>query len=253
MTLCVSRLSNQQATALSIHCTWNERLLPKLTGVPQPRVVSALRKTPLTSLPRNLLAASEANQSVLEQVDPEGIVAGDIHVDPQVKLPPANEVGFVQVPARGSKHQERATASANVLGTFKMYSGPQMVWFREHKQLEIFTQTISLFTPPQKFMIFRKRAYCFTREADKPTQHFPACQTAVFLPSREPSQKAGTNQDEILHFSAQGEILRILSYFKTTLWPTSNTHGGSYCPVLTWARTNLGKFPTPPSVLMSTG
>lgn len=197
----------------SFHCRWNNRLLPKLTGVPQPRVGSALRKTPLTSLPRNLLAASEANQSVLEQVNPEGIVASDIHVDPQVKFPPANEVGFVQVPARGSKHQERVTASANVLGTFKRYSGPQMVWFSEQKQLEVFARTISLFTPPQKFMIFYKKSLLLHmggRQANTAAPRLP--NSTVLLPSGEPSQKAGTNQDELLHFSAQGEILRILSF-----------------------------------------
>lgn len=65
------------------------------------------RAAPNTALPPNLLAAGKANQSVLEQVNPEGVIASDINVDPQVKLPPANEVGFVQISAEGSKRQGR--------------------------------------------------------------------------------------------------------------------------------------------------
>lgn len=59
---------------------------------------------PRTTLLHNLLAAGKANQSILEQIDPERIVASDVNINPQVKLLPANEVGFVQVSAEGSKH-----------------------------------------------------------------------------------------------------------------------------------------------------
>lgn len=72
---------------------------------------SVLRRPPSTAHPDDLLAASKANQSILEQVDPEGIVARDVNINPQVELLPANEVGFVQVSAEGSKHQGRIMSS----------------------------------------------------------------------------------------------------------------------------------------------
>lgn len=62
------------------------------------------KAAPSTALLHNLLAAGKANQSILEQVDPKGIIASDINIEPQVKLLPANEVGFVQISAEGSKH-----------------------------------------------------------------------------------------------------------------------------------------------------
>lgn len=62
------------------------------------------KAAPSIALLHNLLAASKANQSILEQVDPEGIIASDVNVYPQVKLLPANEVGLVQISAEGSKH-----------------------------------------------------------------------------------------------------------------------------------------------------
>lgn len=61
-------------------------------------------RQPPAPLLHNLLAAGKANQSILEEVDPEGIIAGDVNIDPQVKLLPTNEVGLVQISAEGSKH-----------------------------------------------------------------------------------------------------------------------------------------------------
>lgn len=75
----------------------------------QPQVADRGRSS--ISLLYNLLAASEANQSILEQVDPEGIVTSDIHVNPQVELPPINEVGFVQISAKETS-TSRVTISA---------------------------------------------------------------------------------------------------------------------------------------------
>lgn len=74
--------------------------------------VSVLRWPPSTAQPHDLLAASKANQSILEQVHSEGIVARDVNIDPQVELLPANEVGFVQISAEGSEHQGRVMTSA---------------------------------------------------------------------------------------------------------------------------------------------
>ena len=50
------------------------------------------------------MTGAEAGQSFLVDEDVEGVAGGHQHVDPQVKLVPADEVGLVEVPA-GSQHK----------------------------------------------------------------------------------------------------------------------------------------------------
>lgn len=60
-------------------------------------------------------------------------------------------------------------------------------------------------------MIFHREVYLFARKVDRENKKqantaVPCLpNTAVFLPSQESSQKATSNQDELFHFSAEGE------------------------------------------------
>lgn len=61
---------------------------------------------PTTTTP-GLLAGAEPCQSLPADVDPQGVVGGDIDIDPQVKLAPVDQEGGANVPAAGAVHGRR--------------------------------------------------------------------------------------------------------------------------------------------------
>ena len=52
--------------------------------------------------PPGLLAGAEPCQSLPADVDPQGVVGGDVDIDPQVKLAPVDQEGGADVPAAGA-------------------------------------------------------------------------------------------------------------------------------------------------------